>query len=98
MPLLPNWIWGSLFILYSRPLFQNTIHYIKIILKEAIEKTASGIIVCHNHPSGNMKPSQSDIKLTNKLKEACKLVDIPLLDHVIVSFSSYYSFADEGLL
>lgn len=76
----------------------GTVTDIKIILKEAIEKTASGIIVCHNHPSGNIKPSQSDINLTQKLKGACKLVDIPLLDHVIVSFSSYYSFADEGLL
>ena len=76
----------------------GTVTDIKIILKIAIEKTASGIIVCHNHPSGNIKPSQSDIELTKKLKEACKLVDIPLLDHIIVSYSEYYSFADEGIL
>lgn len=76
----------------------GTVTDIKIILKEAIAKTASGIIVCHNHPSGNIKPSNSDINLTKKLKNACKFIEIPLLDHVIVSYSDYYSFADEGHL
>ncbi len=76
----------------------GTVTDVKIILKAAIEKTASGIIVCHNHPSGNIKPSNSDINLTKKLKSACELVDITLLDHVIVSFSDFYSFADEGML
>jgi DNA repair protein RadC len=76
----------------------GTVTDIKLILKEAIVKTASGIIVCHNHPSGNIKPSNSDIQLTKKLLNACKFIDIPLLDHVIVSFSDYYSFADEGRL
>ncbi len=76
----------------------GTVTDVKIILKAAIEKTASGIIVCHNHPSGNIKPSNSDINLTKKLKNACELVDIPLLDHIIVSFSDYFSFADEGML
>jgi len=76
----------------------GTVIDIKIILKYAIEKTASGIIICHNHPSGNIKPSNADIQLTNKLKKSCKLVEIPLLDHLIVSGSDYYSFTDEGIL
>jgi len=74
----------------------GTVTDIKIILKAAIEKTASGIIVCHNHPSGNIKPSNSDINLTKNLKKSCNFIDILLLDHVIVSDSKYYSFADEG--
>ncbi|NOZ34865.1 MAG: JAB domain-containing protein [Chlorobi bacterium] len=76
----------------------GTVTDIKIILKAAIEKTASGIIVCHNHPSGNIKPSNSDISLTKKLKAACELIDIPLLDHIIVAYSNYYSFADESMI
>ncbi len=76
----------------------GTVTDIKIILKAAIEKTASGIIVCHNHPSGNIKPSSADINLTKKLKSACELVDISFLDHIIVSFSDYYSFTDEGIV
>ncbi len=76
----------------------GTVTDIKIILKTAIEKTASAIIVCHNHPSGNIKPSDADINLTKKIKAACKLVDISFPDHVIVSYSGYYSFADEGVI
>ncbi|MCD6556720.1 MAG: DNA repair protein RadC [Bacteroidales bacterium] len=76
----------------------GTVTDIKIILKAAIEKTASGIIVCHNHPSGNIKPSSADINLTKKLKSACELVDISFLDHVIVSYNHFYSFADEGVI
>lgn len=70
----------------------------KIILKIAIDKLASGIIVCHNHPSGNLSPSLADTELTKKLKQACALVDISFLDHIIVSEKNYYSFADEGLI
>jgi len=76
----------------------GTVTDIKIILKAAIEKTASGIIVCHNHPSGNINPSSADINLTKKLKSACELVDISFLDHVIVSYNHFYSFADEGVI
>lgn len=76
----------------------GTVTDVKIILKAAIEKTASGIIVCHNHPSGNIKPSSADINLTKKIKSACELVDISFLDHIIVSFSEYYSFADEAII
>jgi DNA repair protein RadC len=70
----------------------------KIIFKTALEELASGIIVAHNHPSGNLTPSQQDIDLTRKLKEAGKLLEIQLLDHLIVAGKQYYSFADEGLL
>jgi DNA repair protein RadC len=70
----------------------------KIIFKTALESLASGIIVAHNHPSGNLTPSQQDIDLTKKLKEAGKLLEIQLLDHVIIAGKNYYSFADEGLM
>ena len=70
----------------------------KIIFKMALEELASGIIVAHNHPSGNMTASQSDIDLTKKLREAGKFLEIQLLDHLIICGSKYLSFADEGLL
>jgi DNA repair protein RadC len=70
----------------------------KIIFKTALESLASGIIVAHNHPSGNLTPSQQDIDLTKKLKEAGKLLEIQLLDHLIIAGKNYYSFADEGLM
>lgn len=70
----------------------------KIILKTAIEELASGIVLAHNHPSGNLSPSQADIDLTKKIKEAGKLLEIQVLDHVIFGLSKYYSFADEGIL
>ena len=70
----------------------------KIIFKVAVEELASGIILAHNHPSGNLTASQADIDLTKKLKESGKLLDIQVLDHIIVAGKKYYSFADEGLL
>ena len=70
----------------------------KIILKNAIEKLASSVVLCHNHPSGNKNPSNEDIAITSKLKTAFEAVDIFLLDHVIVSNNSFYSFADEGII
>ncbi len=70
----------------------------KIIYKMALEELASGVIVAHNHPSGNLTASQSDIELTKKLKEAGKFLEIQLLDHIIVAGSKYLSFADEGLI
>ncbi|MFN8310225.1 MAG: DNA repair protein RadC [Chitinophagales bacterium] len=76
----------------------GTVADTKIILKMAIEKMAASLVVAHNHPSGNVKPSQSDIVLTRNLKEACKLVDIVLQDHLILGENTYYSFADNGLL
>jgi DNA repair protein RadC len=70
----------------------------KIIFKMALEELASGIIVAHNHPSGNLLASQSDIDLTKKLKEAGKFLEIQLLDHLIFCGPKYFSFADEGML
>ena len=70
----------------------------KIIFKAALDQYASSIILVHNHPSGNLKPSQADIKLTNKMKEAGSLLEIPILDHIIFSDEGYLSFADEGML
>lgn len=70
----------------------------KIIYKLALEELASGIIVVHNHPSGNLTASQSDIKLTKKLKEAGQVLEVQLLDHLIVAGQKYFSFADEGIL
>jgi len=67
------------------------------IFKLAIESNAASIILGHNHPSGNLKPSESDLKLTKKIKEAGLLLDINVLDHVIVGIEKYYSFADEGV-
>lgn len=70
----------------------------KIIFKMALETLASGIILAHNHPSGNLTASQADIDLTRKLKEGGKLLDIHVLDHLIVAGQKYFSFADEGML
>lgn len=70
----------------------------KLIFKSAIDKLASSLIMIHNHPSGNLKPSQADIRLTRKLKEAGILLEIPILDHLIFTNENYFSFADESML
>lgn len=70
----------------------------KLIFVAALKAGACGMILSHNHPSGNLIPSQADIDLTRKIKEGGKLLDIQVLDHVIMSSEGYYSFADEGLL
>lgn len=70
----------------------------RIILKKALAENAVNIILCHNHPSGSLKPSRADEELTQKIKEAAKYLDITVMDHIIVSEAGYYSFADEGLL
>jgi DNA repair protein RadC len=76
----------------------GTVTDVRIVMKQAIENLASGIIVCHNHPSGNLNPSESDTRITQKIKEAGTLMDIQLLDHLIITDKDYYSFADNGLL
>ncbi len=76
----------------------GTVTDVRIIMKKAVEYLASGIIVCHNHPSGNMNPSDSDSKITGKIKEAGSIMEIQLLDHIIISGKDYYSFADNGLI
>jgi DNA repair protein RadC len=70
----------------------------RIILKKALEEDAVSLILCHNHPSGSLKPSKADEELTYKIREAAKYFDIKVLDHLIVSDDGYYSFADEGLI
>jgi DNA repair protein RadC len=70
----------------------------RVILKKALDEDAVSIILCHNHPSGSLKPSHADEELTNKIREAARYFDIKVLDHIIVSDTGYYSFADEGLL
>ncbi len=70
----------------------------RIILKKALENNATAIILCHNHPSGNLKPSTADELLTKKIKNAAALIDILVTDHIIVSNEGYYSFADQGLI
>ncbi|MEN8119396.1 MAG: DNA repair protein RadC [Bacteroidota bacterium] len=75
----------------------STVIDVRLIMKAAIEKLASSIIMCHNHPSGNLKPSKSDIDITKKLRNAGEIMEIKVLDHVIVTDENYYSFADEGM-
>lgn len=70
----------------------------KIILRKALENNATRIVLCHNHPSGSLKPSRQDENLTAKIKRAAELFDIDLMDHIIVSEEGFFSFADEGLL
>lgn len=70
----------------------------KIIFKAALDQFASSIILVHNHPSGNLKPSKSDLDLTRKMKHAGELLEIPVLDHIIFGDEGYLSFADDGIL
>ena len=75
----------------------GTVTDVRVILQYAIKANASGMIICHNHPSGNMQPSESDMKLTQKIKESGNLMDIQLLDHlIIVPEEKYHSMADDG--
>ena len=77
----------------------STVVDVKMILATALKSLSSSIVVAHNHPSGSLKPSQNDISLTRKIKEACGLVDIQMLVHLILTpANEYYSFADEGCL
>lgn len=69
---------------------------VKLILKYVVEDLASNVILCHNHPSGSLKPSDSDLQITKKVKNALAFVDSQLLDHIILTENSYYSMADNG--
>ena len=71
---------------------------VRIILAVALKTLATGIILVHNHPSGNLKPSREDLKITEQLKSSCDLIGITLLDHLIITKEDYFSFADDGLL
>jgi DNA repair protein RadC len=76
----------------------GTVIDVRIILKHALDRLASAIILCHNHPSGNLKPSEADMKITSKISDSCRTMDLQLLDHLIIADNSYFSFSDEGLI
>ena len=77
----------------------STVVDVKLIAKYAVESLATAVILCHNHPSGNIQPSTADVSITNKIKDALKLVDCMVLDHIIISPEErYFSFRDEGLI
>ena len=76
----------------------GTVVDVKMVFKLALDARASGIIAVHNHPSGNLQPSQADIELTRRLRKAGEVLDVALLDHLIISERGYYSFADEGTI
>lgn len=75
----------------------GTIVDVRMVFKIALEQNATSIILSHNHPSGKLAPSDADIQITKKIKNAGKELDIPVLDHIIISERGYYSFADEGI-
>jgi len=70
----------------------------KVIYVTALKCNAASIVLVHNHPSGNLRPSQADIELTKKLKAAGQFLDLPVLDHIILTRDAYFSFADEGMM
>ena len=76
----------------------GTVVDVKLVYAAAIKANASSVILTHNHPSGNLQPSEQDKRLTQRVKEAGRILDIPVLDHVIMTAEGYYSFADEGEL
>jgi len=76
----------------------GTVVDVKLLMVAALKSKAHAIILAHNHPSGNLKPSTQDRNLTKKIIDACKFLDITLLDHIILSNHSYYSFSDDGVL
>ncbi|NOY38438.1 MAG: JAB domain-containing protein [Chlorobi bacterium] len=76
----------------------GTLIDIRLVLKDALDNRSVSLILCHNHPSGNLQPSDADIKITRKIFDAAKMMDIQLLDHIIVGEDTYYSFADKNLI
>lgn len=82
--------------LVSKGGFTGTVIDVRVIFQVALKVCATNIICCHNHPSGSLVPSDADRQVTSKIKDAGKIVDVTLLDHLIVTSESYYSFADNG--
>jgi len=76
----------------------STVIDVRMILKTALEKYATSMILCHNHPSGNLTPSDADMQITRKIKEAGRIMEVQVLDHLIITQKNYYSFADNGIL
>ncbi|GGG65065.1 RadC family protein [Epilithonimonas arachidiradicis] len=89
-------------ILYKTCLFRggiaSSVADVRIIFKTALEHFSTRIVIAHNHPAGSLKPSQQDITITNKIKDAGKLLEIELLDHIIIAHNKFYSFKEEGIL
>ena len=83
---------------HSKGAINATVADIRIVLATALKALAVSMVIAHNHPSGNLKPSRADEQLTDKIKQSSTLMDVKLLDHIIVTKDGYYSFADEGLL
>lgn len=71
---------------------------IRILFKTALDHYATALIIAHNHPSGNLKPSKEDLEITQRIKEAGKMLNIQLLDHLIITQNAYFSFSDDGIL
>lgn len=104
----PNEIFVALFlnqgnrILHTEILSEGgitgTVVDVRLLIKKALQHNTTSIILCHNHPSGNLKPSKADKDLTTKIADAAKLLDIVVNDHIIVSNEGYFSFCDEGLM
>lgn len=82
----------------SRGGISSTVVDIRLILRKAIQTSCSSIILAHNHPSGNLSPSEADINITQRIAQAAKLMDINLIDHIIIAQKDYYSFSDNGLI
>ena len=78
--------------------YSGTVADLKMIIGKGLQLKASAMVACHNHPSGNTRPSNMDIQLTRKLRDACNLVDMSLTDHIIITDKTYFSFLDEGML
>lgn len=83
---------------HSKGFAHASLVHIRTIVRKAILLNTEAVIICHNHPAGNLNPSQEDINVTKKIKEALALFDIKLLDHIILTRESHFSFADEGIL
>jgi len=93
---------GNNRLISTEAIFQGSLTssavYPREVIRKALKNHAASLIISHNHPSGNLKPSQDDITITNKLREACKTMEITVHDHVIITAQGYYSFADNGIL
>lgn len=105
---LPREVFLALFLNRQNKLIKHKILFeggvsasvvdVKVLFKEALNLLASGLIICHNHPSGSLTPSAEDVELTAKARAGCRLLDISLLDHLIITADGYYSFRDDGKL
>ena len=84
--------------LISKGGISGTVVDARLVFRSALDCLASSVVLCHNHPSGNLRPSDADISLTKKLREGGKMLEVQVLDHLILAGNSYFSFADEGLM